>query len=238
MLKPIPYQLFKQGFVWNQGEHITIIGPTGQGKTTLAMDLLEHRQYPAVLCCKPRDPILDDVKKLGYKIVRQWPPDNRIPGMRYDPIKTPKIALWPPAEKLHSRGRQQRTFLHFLEDAFERGGYAIFADEIRYLTYDLKLNDEMVRILLQGRSLGISLVSATQRPRHVPLEIYSQATHLFLFRESDRQNLQRLSEIGGVNTEEVKAICPHLPQYHFLYVNTRDGTMAISKYQKGKNGNT
>lgn len=224
-------EFYNTHFIWEQGEHVTAIGPTGQGKTTLCLALLEKRQYPVVLACKPRDEVLDDVKKYGYEIVRKWPP-GKFGGRFYKPSTTPKLALWPPSERLHSRHKQRQVFLDFLEDAFQSGGYALFADEIRYLTNDLKLEPEMTRILLQGRSLGLSLVSSTQRPRHVPLEIYSQPTHLFLFRESDRQNLQRLSEIGGVNTDEVKRIVQVLPDHHFLYLNTRSGELAVSKYQR------
>lgn len=229
-LQPIRWSEFWQYFDWKQGEHVTAIGSTGQGKTTLCLALLQRREFPTVLACKPRDEVLDDVKKYGYDITRKWPP-GRFDGRFYTPQKTPKLCLWPPSEKLHALGKQRSVFLEYLEDAFQSGGYAIFADEIRYLTADLGLEKEMIRILLQGRSLGLSLVSSTQRPRHVPLEIYSQATHLFLFRESDKQNLQRLSEIGGINSDEVKLIVQKLPQHHFMYINTRDGTMAISKLQ-------
>lgn len=228
-MQPIPWSNFFSRFIWKQDEHIAIIGPTGQGKTTLALALMERRKYPIVLACKPKDEVLDDVKSYGYETVREWPPSRN-----YRPTKEPKICLWPKAEKLRSgKVVQQREFMAFLEDAFESGGYSIFADEVRYLTHDLKMKDEIVRILLQGRSNKISFVSSTQRPRHVPLEIYNQSTHLFLFRESDRANLQRLSEIGGVNTEHVKKLVEKLPQFHFLYVNTRNGGLAISKYQLG-----
>jgi hypothetical protein len=81
---------------------------------------------------------------------------------------------------------------------------------------------------LQGRSLNVSFVAATQRPSWVPLEAYDQATHLLLWRETDKRNLSRLGDIGGVDTELIRSVVPTLPKHDFVYVNTRDGTISIS----------
>lgn len=226
-LKPWPN--FLQDFDWQQGEHITIIGHTGSGKTKLATELLERRDYPLILACKPKDPIIKELKGKDYRVTRNWPMKHRF--WRGFPNR---VVLWPPAEKMSSRKRQEEIFKRAFEDAYHRGGYCLYADEIRYLTDTLDLKEECETIWLQGRTLNLSFVAATQRPTWIPLEAFSQATHLFLFRESDARNIQRLGEIGGVNTREVKETVGNLPKYHFLYVNTRDGELAVSKYQKVK----
>src|SRR5690349_6421632 len=54
------------GANWRQGEHVGLIGPTGSGKTTLAMWLLPLRKYVVVLGTKPRDKTLDELAARGY----------------------------------------------------------------------------------------------------------------------------------------------------------------------------
>jgi hypothetical protein len=103
-------------------------------------------------------------------------------------------------------------------------------DELRYLTETLKLSRHMELLWQQGRSVGISVVAGTQRPARVPLAAYDQATHLFLFRDSDRRNLDRLADLSGdvdkvLVRETVQTLAPH----EVLYVDTRRGTMAITR---------
>lgn len=216
----IPWDEFKQRFRWNQGEHITMIAPTGQGKTTLARELLPMRRFVAVLATKRKDSSLDEFRRDGYKEDRrlyEWQPRTIIfPPFPRDP------------DKLLEAHRQ--VFRRALTDAYSNGGWTIYADEVRYLTKQLKLSQEVELALLQGRSLGSSFVAATQRPRHVPLELYDQATHLFLWRDTDMGNVQRISEIGGsMDRAAIMERIPNLPRYQFLHVNTRDDTVSESK---------
>jgi hypothetical protein len=52
-------------------------------------------------------------------------------------------------------------------------------------------------LLQQGRSAGISVVAMTQRPAFIPLAFYDQATHLFVWRDNDLRNRQRIGELAG-----------------------------------------
>jgi hypothetical protein len=80
-------------------------------------------------------------------------------------------------------------------------------------------------MLAQARSNNISVVSATQRPAHVPREMYSQATHLFFWQDNDYADLKRLGEISYVNADQVKSWVSRLPFHEVLYINSRNGTM-------------
>lgn len=207
---------------WRQGEHVSLIGPTGGGKTTCAKMLLPIRQYVCVLATKPKDELLTSFKRDGYTIVNDWPPADFVK----------RAVFWPSVKRLRDNYNQADAIYHCLDTVYQSGGWCLYADEIRYLTQTLKLKQELEIMWLQGRSLGVSLVASTQRPAWVPLEMYSQATHLFLWRDTDKRNLNRLGEIGGVDTDLVSYEVARLPKHDMLYVNTRDGTLAITNTHK------
>jgi energy-coupling factor transporter ATP-binding protein EcfA2 len=223
-----PWEQLKVG--WRQGEHLTLIGPTGQGKTTLAHKLLPLRKYVLVVATKPRDDMLKRFRKDGYKFVTDWPGDT-------NPKMHPKVVYVPGTSEIDDE-RAYRREMHSkvggaLRRAFNQGGWTIYLDELREITDFLALKNTTERIWLQGRSAGISLVGGTQRPAWVPLSAYSQATHLFIFGDSDSRNLKTLGDISGrVDRKLIHNTVLELPDYHFCYVNTRTGLVAVSKCPK------
>lgn len=204
---------------WRQGEHVSLIGHTSCGKSTLALELLPRRRRKVVLATKPRDPLINDlVKQRDYYLARKWPPRRG----------EEDVVLWPPIAKLGDTATQSHAFGAALSRIYKTGGWCVYADEVRYLTQTLGLKRACEQFWLQGRTLGISFVVATQEPTHIPLEAYSQATHLFLWRASDKRRVNRLGEIGGVNTDVVKHVVQNLPLHDVLYVNTRDDFMCVT----------
>lgn len=86
----------------------------------------------------------------------------------------------------------------------------------------------------QGRSLGLTLVTGTQRPAYMPLEFYDQATHLFMFKDNDRINVSRLAGLAGVDmAESIKREMATLSKHEFIYVNTRSDVVIRSICERG-----
>lgn len=216
---------FARSFTWEQGEHVSLVGPTGCGKSTLGLSLLSHRRYVAVFASKPRDPVLERlVRSKEYRRLRDWSPR---PGEE-------RVILWPRVTDPSDLANQRRVFSDAFGQAFTAGGWCIYVDEARYLCDFLKLTPYLQLIWQQGRSLGLSLVTTTQRPSGMPLELYNQATHLFLWRETDRVNLTRLGGLGGeVDSTLIKREVTTLSPHEFLYLNTRTGRMARSRVERG-----
>lgn len=219
----VPWPELADSIRWRQGEHVTIVGPTGCGKTTLAMDLLGHRSFVALLATKPRDRLLDQLgKQPDWSVVRSWPPPA-------PPALMPKVILWPRWKDSSSTGEQAEVFASALDSMFREGGWCIAADELAYLVRKYRLAAHLEDVWQQGRSLGLSLLGSTQRPAFVPLDMYAQATHFFLFRSTERADLNRLGSISGqVDPSTIRAALPRLRKHEFVYCCASTGQVVRS----------
>lgn len=218
----IPWDVFTRDYLqWNAGEHFALIGPTGQGKTTMLFNLLQFHPYLVVFATKPRDESMERLIAQGYLRMDRW--------RSIDPRDWPRRVLWPDATTIDSVERQHEVFLHAFGAIYREGGWTVALDETWYVANTLKLGHEIKMYLLQGRSLGISLLCATQRPASVPLEIYDQSTHLMFWRDNDEANLKRLSGISWRSADMIRRIVSNLDRHQVLYINTRTGRMVRTR---------
>lgn len=219
----IPWDEFLTDFFkWQQGEHVALIGPTGQGKTNLLTQLLPLHPYVVVFATKPKDESM--IKLIGtddYYPMRHW--------QSLDPDKFPRRVLWPDAMALDSETTQRGILRNAMARIYREGGWTVAIDELWYVNNILGLTREIKTYLLQARALGISLLMATQRPAWVPLEVYDQSSHLFFWRDNDETNLKRLSGISFRSADLIRSIIADLDRYQVLYINTRTGRMCRTR---------
>lgn len=224
----VPWDVFlRDHFVWNtaeEGEHIALIGPTGQGKTVLSRNLAVLQPFVSVFGTKPRDNnLLHYIDQLGYVRMSHW--RNGL-----DPLQFPKRVIWPDVKKLGKMEDVQRAvFEDALQGIYLEGNWTVILDEYWYMINVLKMERALTMFLTQARSLGISMIMAMQRPRDVPVASYSQSTHLFFWRMNDAYEVARLAEIGGGEAGVIRDIVKNLERYQVLYVNTRTGAMVRTK---------
>jgi ABC-type dipeptide/oligopeptide/nickel transport system ATPase component len=177
---------------WKQGEHMAIIGDTGSGKTFLEARLMAMRDNVVVCRTKP-----DDIKFPGFKVVKSASAMD-VAG-RY--LLTPKYE------------RQAIEIAEALDKAWKQGHWTIALDELYYTTQMLKLDAYINRLLTQGRSKNITVITGMQRPAWVSRFALSQATHAFLFVTEGRDT----KTISQSLSPRLAAVVGELRKHEFVY---------------------
>ena len=201
---------------WRVGQHMSLVGMPGSGKTTFAREALLLRDWVVVFGTKARDPDLyQQFQRQGYVLKTSWSPFD---------TSNPRVIFAPPLPDPSARGRaiQAEAFRKVLMELFQitQGNWTVYADEIRYLTDNLKLSTEWETLELQGRSLGVTLVTSTQRPRRVPREIFAAAEWHGFWRISNVEDRNAASELIGGQSITAREAMAILPRHEMLLVNS------------------
>lgn len=210
---------------WRSGEHVTVVGPTGCGKTHLIFDLAELTTSPKLpalyLVKKPRDGLITKrAKELEWPTTRSWPPS----GLATLRSKPSGWLVWPPTkfDPLIDHPVKAAVFRRAMLDSYKKGNRIVVVDDAYGVSVVLGLRIELIEMWTEMRSMPGAVWAAFQRPADVPLWAYSQAEHLILFHDPDKRARERFAEIGGVDPVIVRDTVMGLKRHQFLYIR-RDG---------------
>lgn len=164
-------------FGWKIGDHVTVIGDTGSGKTYLmANALLRMREFVVVFVTKKDERDTALWRRAGYHFIRR--------AKDIDNSRFSRFVLQP------AYSQQAREGWRLFERVYHQGRWTIVVDEF-LLAERIGLKEQIERLLTQGRSDQITVVVGQQRPVMTSRFAISQSTHVISFRidGDDAKNL-------------------------------------------------
>jgi len=209
--------LYRFKSLWRPGQHVGIVGPTGSGKTRLANDLEQLRDYVVVIATKSRDDSLEEYRRFVRR--KTWPPN----------YNEQLILYWYPPKELGNFVHQRVAVYMVMSDIFKVGGWTIYFDDLFYISDTLRLKDAVRMYYTQVRSNNVSIVSSIQRPFWVPVEAISQSTYVLLFSTRDQRDIKRISEGLSIPVKEIERAISALQPYEFLFLQTGKEPIIIGK---------
>jgi hypothetical protein len=205
---------------WKPGQHVALIAPTGAGKTTFAAGLLNLRKYVLALDAKGGDSTLD---ALDFARIEKWPGTKAMTKKVEDNEKNDIASRFVIGNKARSESEIEQlsnTLEKTLNDAYEMGGWTVYADELMLLTDHrlFGLRRQVDRLLIAARDLGVSFVSSFQAPKWVTPMAGNQATWIAVSYTRDVDVVNRLAEILGRPKNEIRGAIKGLEQYSWLII--------------------
>jgi hypothetical protein len=215
---------------WEPGQHMAIIAPTHQGKTTVLCGILNDcgRKYELALDPKGGDSTLASLgwprvgtvpqRKKWWEVWKRDPFDRMAEGEPYRRIVGPVARTV--ADEARLRAGLERT----LKEVYNQGGWTIAIDEFQILS-DKRLMDlgtDVERLLIAARDKGVSVVTLFQAPRWVPRAAVDQCEWILIGLTRDRDVVERISEILGRSRAEVLGAIEGLASRDYSWLIARN----------------
>lgn len=191
----------------NQGEHWTLVGMTGSGKTYFEVRLLQ-----TMMRAWPNTPvfIVDAKRQDDFAI---W---NRF-YYEHDtlPSRLPQFMVWRPS--IDDPAMYDKAFGQILQEGTKR---TVLVDELSLIggrdgqSYPLNFQ----RLMKVGRGMHITMVVGTQELANGPRQIIGQCQHGVLFRIQNWYDLRKFwKDLAGQDGIDMRAMAPH----GFWYYNSK-----------------
>lgn len=234
-------EFVERRFDYRPGEMLTIIGPTGSGKTVLGGQLIRKVASPRMpalyLVKKPQDPEISRLgRELNLRRVGTWPPPPRWDLWRLltGGSEPNGWLLWPPTrfdpdiDRPHKAMVFRRGLISTYrgDGPFKKRPRIVVVDDAYGIAELLKLRDPLIENWTEMRAMRGGQWAYFQRPSLVPLWAY-QADHLLLFNEPDKRSRVRFEEIGGMDSDFVADTVLRLRRFQALYIRRRDRRVCI-----------
>jgi hypothetical protein len=187
---------------WDPGDHVGLVGPTGEGKTTFAVGILRLRKYVLALDPKGEDTTLSES---GFERIREVPPPGKIQE-RINDGQPARLIVGGGARSESEDDALNRLMREALDYTRRSGGWTLYADEFQLLGDQrmFKLGSRVERMLITARKDGTSVVTSFQAMAWVPKAAVRQATaFVALFATRDRDMIKATAQSMGRDWRQV-----------------------------------
>jgi hypothetical protein len=217
--------------VWEPGQHIAMIGPTGEGKSTFAVGLLSLRHWVMALDPKGEDETLsasgyERVDSLPSGQIRLWWHVSKA-GRQWNRLEQQiaeghpaRIIVGGPARTDEQDARNQALMRKSFAYAREAGGWTVYVDEFELVSSQrmFKLGPNVERMLISARRDGTSVITSFQAAAWVSKHATRQARFAVIWPTGDRQMIENVAKSMGRDWRELAAAVDELPPFHVLVV--------------------
>lgn len=231
----LPFPQFQRylAWAWKPGQHMALIGPTGEGKTTFAAGCLATRKWVLALDPKGEDETLTDS---GFQRVAALPTDYRGPlwrarhwsaGRQWDRIdqaiaegRPVRLILGGAARTEAQDNRNQALMRRAFGYAREAGGWTVYVDEFELISSQrmFRLGPQVERMLISARRDGSSVVTSFQAAAWVSKHATRQARFAAIWPTGDRGMIKNVGESMGRDWKQLARAVDELPAYHVLVI--------------------
>lgn len=198
---------------WELGQHVALVGPTGAGKTVYVVNILPLRKYVIALDAKGGDESLELLTKKGFTY-SQWPLNSK-QWREVEEGRPMRVIVGAGIQSLEDLPLLKAEIATALKDAYNQKRWTVYIDELQ-LVADRRLMNLSARVevnLIAARNRGVSIVSSFQRPANVPRSASEMSTWFIVFYTRDRDTVDRLAEMAGRPTPEIRGMIKGLPEY-------------------------
>jgi len=206
---------------WKPGEHIAVIAPTGAGKSNFVGQILRAtRRYVLVLDAKGGD---TTVENYGFERLPKWVGKKamvkRVSQNDAENVSS-RYVIGSSARTKAEKTQLVETMRQTMNDAYEMGGWTVYADELAILTdpRHFNLRSEVDEMLIAARDRGLSFVGSFQAPTWVTPQASKQATWIAVSYTRDTDVVNRLAEIMGRPKAEIRGALKGLERYSWIIV--------------------
>lgn len=209
---------------FEEGQHIAIIGPTGEGKTTFSVEVLDLfyglGASELFLANKNKDPLLTRLTRSGWHRIRAWPPD-------YEQRQSRRVILWPSYGRASRAKVNRPVFEYALDMALLEGHWVVYFDEMRYFIEQMGMRALVDEYWNGARSAGVTVIAASQGTTWINKTMIRQESWLILFRPRSLEEMKEYAD--AIGDRDAVSDLQALRSHEFLLVHTPNGARFISK---------